>query len=230
MEESSIDYYNKSHLMSSSRKGYYQEKINYFISQLQGMKKKKMRILDIACNDGELTEKFSSFGEIIGIDINKNAIAACKKRGLKCVCADLSEITKSHEKYFDVVIAGDIIEHIFDTDEFLHNIHKVLKKEGKLLLTTPNLASFGRRLLLGMGKNPYIEYSSKLPSEEFNVGHIRYYTTRNLHDQLRISGFENISIQGDKINIVPGVSIPYQMAKYFPTMARNLMAVAEKSS
>ncbi len=195
----SEQFYNTSELMTSSRKGYYQEKIDYFITELKRSKKTKKRILDIACNDGELTEKFSAFGETIGIDINKKAIDVCKKRGLHCICADLSEITTSHKNYFDYVIAGDIIEHIFDTDDFLLNIRSVLHKDGKLLLTTPNLASFGRRLLLGLGRNPFIEYSTKLPSVDYNVGHIRYYTKKDLYEQLQTSGFTNITIQGERL-------------------------------
>jgi 2-polyprenyl-3-methyl-5-hydroxy-6-metoxy-1,4-benzoquinol methylase len=229
MKESD-QFYNTSELMSTSRKGYYQEKIDYFIAELKRSQKSKKRILDIACNDGELTEKYSAFGETMGIDINKKAIAVCKKRGLHCVYADLSEIIISHKNYFDYVIAGDIIEHIFDTDEFLLNIKAVLRQDGKLLLTTPNIASFGRRLMLGLGMNPFVEYSTKLPSIEFNVGHIRYYTKENLRRQLRATGFTHIDIQGDKINLLPGISIPYSLAKSFPTFARNLMATAQKNS
>ena len=40
----------------------------------------------------------------------------------------------------DLVIALEIIEHLFDTDFFLNEIHRILKPEGLLILSTPNLA------------------------------------------------------------------------------------------
>jgi len=44
---------------------------------------------------------------------------------------------------------------------FLEKIYKKLKKNGKLIITTPNSASLPRRILLLFGKNPLLEYSSK---------------------------------------------------------------------
>src|SRR3989339_802639 len=77
------------------------------------------------------------------------------------------------DNFFDIVIAGEIIEHIFDTDLFLAEIRRVLKSGGKLLISTPNIASLGRRLLLFFGGNPIIELS---PNEPDSSGHIRYFS------------------------------------------------------
>ena len=47
----------------------------------------------------------------------------------------VQEIT---ERTFDVVVAGDVIEHVYNQGLFLNNIHKHLNDEGKLIITTPN--------------------------------------------------------------------------------------------
>lgn len=45
-------------------------------------------------------------------------------------------------RQFDVVTAGDVIEHIHNPGLFLDNMHRHLKKNGLLLVVTPNVKSF----------------------------------------------------------------------------------------
>ncbi len=224
------DFYNSEQITDTSRLGYWPAKINFFISQLKEINSLRgnLKILDIGCNDGELLQKYTPFGEVLGIDINKKALEECRKRNLKCVYGDIESIADSYKDYFDVVIAGDIIEHVFNTDSFLSNTRKVLKKDGVMLLTTPNLASFGRRLMLLFGKNPFIEYSTLLPTPELNVGHIRYYTRQNLFDQLADQKFKNVQISGDRINLLPFLYLPAFIARLLPNLSRHFHVYAEK--
>lgn len=220
-------FYLSKDMMKTSRGGYYSEKKRFFLNALQHMPNTE-NILDIACNDGQLTESYAKYGRVIGIDINHEAIQECKKKGLECICCETEELLPAYNNFFDVIIAGDIIEHIFDTDMFLSNIYKLLKPSGSLLLTTPNIASLGRRIMLLRGSNPFIEFSTQLPTPSFNVGHIRYYTQKNLKEQLAINQFVNTHISGDRINFGKTLHIPYPVAKYFPFFARNLLVHATK--
>lgn len=221
-------FYSTKNLVDSSRRGYFPAKVVFFTETLRELASEKPRILDIACNDGELTKIYSQFGEVIGNDINAEAVTACRKRGLTCLHCDIADMPGRYDGSFDVVLAGDIIEHIFDTDEFLTKVRRLLRPGGRLLLTTPNLASLGRRAMLLFGHNPFVEFSTQLPSPSFNVGHIRYYTARNLQDQLRYHKFKNVRIAGDRINFSDHFFISLQIAKYLPSVSRNLLAYAEK--
>ena len=63
------------------------------------------------------------------------------------------------------------------------NVKKVVKKNGYIIYSTPNIASLGRRLMLLFGKNPYIEVSNHKEINLFNapvVGHIRYFTLNTM--------------------------------------------------
>jgi len=80
---------------------------------------------------------------IVGIDIEK--ITNEKNKMFNIGLPDFSsEIvsgdmeTYSFNKEFDVIIAGDVIEHVQNQGLFLSNIRKHLTKEGKLIITTPN--------------------------------------------------------------------------------------------
>ena len=229
--DSSKIFYNQSHLGQISTRGYYSEKIQFFLESLEHLSKNKnLKILDVACNDGQLTKLYTYYGEVLGIDINKQSISKAKKHGLNCQCIDFFSLSKKLNQKFDVVIAGDIIEHVFDTDAFLQKATQLLKPVGSLLLTTPNVASLGRRMMLLLGRNPYLEYSTTLPTIDINVGHIRYYTYSDLHSQLTNLKFNNISIFGDKINLTSTVALPHYLSKIFPKFSRNFMVICQKST
>lgn len=225
-------FYNSKNLTQISKRGYYVEKILFFtniLEELANKQQKKLNILDVACNDGYLTKIYTKYGDVLGNDINPNSIKQCRRRGLQCVNSDIEDLPKRYHESFDVIIAGDIIEHIFNTDAFLKRIFALLKGDGILLLTTPNLASLGRRAMLLFGYNPYIEYSCELPTKDFNVGHIRYYTYNNLLNQLKSQKFTNIRIYGDRINLTETIHLPLKIAWHLPKISRNLMVVAQKS-
>lgn len=222
-------FYNQGHLAEISKRGYYIEKINFFLNCLQSMAtKNRLRILDVACNDGYLSQIYSRFGQVTGVEMNKIAAAICKRKKINCLNKDIMDLPKKYHHQFDVVIAGDIIEHIFETDRFLKKLYSLLTPGGSLLLTTPNVASLARRIMLLFGLNPFLEFSTLLPYPEFNVGHVRYYTTKNLLTQLKLAGFTNVTIYGDKINLTRSLAIPYKIARFFPTVSRNLMVYCYK--
>jgi 2-polyprenyl-3-methyl-5-hydroxy-6-metoxy-1,4-benzoquinol methylase len=221
-------FYNQKHLSDISTHGYYKEKKEFYLENLKNLEGKDRKILDIACNDGALTKNYEKYGDVLGIDINKNAIAKCKKRGVKCLLSTVEDLPKKYDNYFDIIIAGDIIEHIFNTDDFLRNIHKKLKKGGILLLTTANVASIGRRIMFLFGKNPFLEYSTELPYKELNVGHIRYYTVGDMYLQMNHCGFVNTQVLGDRINLTEKLYIPRVVSKHLPTISRYMHVVAQK--
>ena len=64
------------------------------------------------------------------------------KKYNSCIVGDVSNGLPWQNEYFDAIFAGEIIEHIIDTDFFLDEINRVLNDKGQVVLTTPNAASF----------------------------------------------------------------------------------------
>ena len=226
------DYYSGKTRADLAHSGYYLEKIIFFdnaLKKLRGSAGRALRILDIGCNDGVLTKNYARYGKVVGIDINRQALRQARRdKNITYLCSDIAGIKTKYKASFDVVIAGDIIEHIFDTDQFLEDIKYVLTSGGRLLLTTPNVASLGRRIFLLLGLNPYLEYSTKLPNEDINCGHIRYYTAGDLRRQLLFHRYTIREFVGSRINLTPSFGIGFGLAKYFPNLSMCLMVHAGK--
>lgn len=130
------------------------------------------------------------------------------------------------KNYFDVVIAGEIIEHLLDTDKFLDNICRVLKPKGHLVLTTPNAASLGRRFLLLTGKNPYLETSF----HPLRGGHIRYFVKESLFILLKQHKFKVEYFTSDTVIFNYNQSLySTKLAKLIPTIGKSLIVKAKKT-
>lgn len=223
------NYYNNVSDFDLQRGGYYLQKIKFFednLAQLRKNLKRDLRILDIACNDGYLGKIYSQYGAVSGVDLNEEAVKKAKENSINAVMGNAFEIDKIFDgKKFDVVIAGDIIEHVFDTDLFLNKIYSVLDTNGVILLSTPNLVSLGRRILTVLGKNPFCEYSAK--SDGINVGHIRYYTVKDIKNQLKEIGFKDVRTETDTANL-PIKFIDKLVISFFPGFGREIHAKAYK--
>jgi 2-polyprenyl-3-methyl-5-hydroxy-6-metoxy-1,4-benzoquinol methylase len=186
-------------------------------------------VLDTGCRDGTISKMIENLGNYVeAIEISEFSIKKAREKGLKVYDLDLNapDWADKIEKRYDVVFAAEILEHVFETDLFLQNIHKVLKTGGILVLSTPNLASLGRRILLLLGRNPVTELNTR----EGQAGHVRYYVYEPLKDILRDNGFEVIEFTSDVVNFNSSASLcSTKLAKLLPTIGRSLIVKAVKN-
>ena len=75
---------------------------------------KKSKILEIGCSGGPLLKFLNKhgFNNTFGIDISKDAILYCKKKGLENVFFMDGTKTKFKNNFFDLIISSDSLEHI----------------------------------------------------------------------------------------------------------------------
>jgi SAM-dependent methyltransferase len=96
--------------------------------------------------------------------------------------------------HFDLVIAGEIIEHLlYDPMHMLLEARRVLAERGFLLVTTPNVGSITSvAKTLDGHDNPQIFFLYQRPAEGEvpEIGHMREYTAHELGEAVKAAGFE----------------------------------------
>ena len=104
---------------------------------------KKVRILDIGCGGGLLSEPMSRLGaNVTAIDASEKNIQVAKlhakQNNLKIdyICASPEKLT--NEKKFDVILNMEIVEHVEDINLFLKSCSKLLRKNGIMFVATLN--------------------------------------------------------------------------------------------
>lgn len=184
------------------RKKLYQVKASRWASKLAAGKKGTIRLLEIGCADGSFAAYVGrKIGAMTyGVDVAGEAIQQAKRVLHQATTHNAEERLPYAAKTFDLVIALEIIEHLYDTDFFLSEVRRVLKPGGHVILSTPNLASARNRYRLLVNQYPqYLEYSTR------GAGHIHLYTAPVLVAQLAQHGLRVNKIMGANIP-APGIT------------------------
>ena len=103
-------------------------------------RKSQLKILEIGCSYGYLSYALHKSGfDVKALDIAEGAINFAKKNfGDFFYNLDIKEFLKQTDEKFDLIIATEVIEHLKDPNNFLRDCTKLLKKEGQIILTTPD--------------------------------------------------------------------------------------------
>lgn len=152
-----------------------------FLKMINQLKiKQNAYILDCGTSTGANLRALrdNNFVNVVGIDNNDQAITFCQQKDLFPVqLGDICDIPFEDNK-FDLVLATDIIEHVENDEKALQEIYRVLKPQGKLILTVPafqflwgpqdDLSQHKRRYRLGM-------LLKKLNEAGFNILRKHYF-------------------------------------------------------
>ncbi len=157
--------------------------------------KKCKRLLDVGCGEGIIAPflKGKVFN-IYGIDKSKENLKEASRRGLitKYIDLDKKKIPFS-DCYFDVVTCLDVIEHVRSPVSLVREIYRVLKKDGLLIFSTPNIRFSDHLLRLII--NGHFPLTSEDKSA-YDGGHIHYFTFSDIKEILNSVGFVIIREEG----------------------------------
>jgi ubiquinone/menaquinone biosynthesis C-methylase UbiE len=140
------------------------------------------RVLDLGCGDGAFTAALSATGtHPTGADIAQGALERAREQhpGPANVRIEPHGPWPFPDAAFDAVWAGEVIEHVADTERWIDEVRRVLRPGGHLLVTTPKVGPLTR---LRRAPDPRGQ-------------HLRFYTRRTLHDLLVDMGFAEVRVR-----------------------------------
>jgi len=112
------------------------------------------RVLDLGCRDGALTKAYAEGNEIVGVDADREALAEAAKLGIETHWADLDQPLPFEDAGFDVVVAGELLEHLRDPRRVVAEVQRVLRAGGTFVGSVPNAYRLKNRLRFLAGRKP----------------------------------------------------------------------------
>jgi methionine biosynthesis protein MetW len=152
------------------------------------------RCLDVGCGSGGFAPLLATrFRQVSGVDLSHQLARQARSRGMLAVAADVDEGDLPFtEGSFDAVVCCDVLEHVFDPVNFVERLRRVLRPEGSLVVSVPNIRYWPRvRSLLG----GYFPRTTGDPNG-YDGGHLHYFATRNLEEILRQASLREVRTVG----------------------------------
>ena len=180
-------YQSKNYISHSSTKKGLINKVYHLVRSYQFLKKKKViqissnmkkgKILDIGCGSGDFLKYMDSSGwDADGIETDEGArIIAEKKLGRKI--EENLDLLREENKY-DVISMWHVLEHVYDVENYLKKVNKLLKKSGVLVVGVPNCASYDAKKY----KGNWVAYDLPI--------HLSHFRKKNIEALAKKSSFK----------------------------------------
>lgn len=170
------------------------------------------RVLEVGCSVGHVTEHLVAAGNtVVGVEIDRQAAEAALAwaSNVHVVDLDVQPLSQIESGRFDVIMLGDVIEHLRDPLTTLRDLLTLLDDDGRLIVSVPNVSHIDIRLMLLEGNWEY-QLDGLLDDT-----HLRWFTNKSLRRLLARLGFtaqrvERV-IQGigaSGLPITPGLHSP----------------------
>src|SRR5690606_5672816 len=147
------------------------------------------RVLDVGCGIGLNSLRAKGRGaHVTGIEIAPAAAAEARRRLDEVISVDLEDeaaLARALEgRSFDLMIFGDVLEHLARPDRVLARLSPYLADGGHVLISLPNVAAWTMRLTLLRGRWDYT------PSGILDETHLRFFTLESARRLVAGAGLE----------------------------------------
>ncbi|KSW29254.1 bifunctional 2-polyprenyl-6-hydroxyphenol methylase/3-demethylubiquinol 3-O-methyltransferase UbiG [Cellulomonas sp. B6] len=150
-------------------------------------------VLDIGCATGYLGSALAEQGcTVTGVEYDAEAAERAREVMSEVVVADLerSDLTELFPgRTFDVVVLGDVLEHLMHPEQVLASAVRLLAPGGSVVVSVPNVAHGSLRLALLQGRWDYRETGL------LDRTHVRFFTRQGVADLLRAAGLRPVDVR-----------------------------------
>lgn len=160
---------------------------NSSLKKILNFVEENKQIIDFGCATGYLANLLSRKGcTVTGVEINPDAAKIAEEHCEEVIVADLDVVSVTEilpNKKFDVAIFGDVLEHLRNPWQLLAETKNILKPDGYVVASIPNIAHGAIRLALLQGKFEYSELGI------LDNTHLRFFTGKTIEELFDNSGY-----------------------------------------
>lgn len=156
------------------------------------------QVLEIGCGEGFFASKLAANGNAVtGVDqlqaprfenVFEQYIAADLNEGIAGVAPALQR------QSFDRILLMDVLEHLLEPEQLLKDCHSLLKPQGQVLVSVPNVANINVRVALLFGRFNYTDRGI------LDRTHLRFFTRKSARKMLIAAGYEIVS---ERMTVIP---------------------------
>jgi len=166
---------------------------------------KGKRLLDVGSAQGVLAQKFTECGyEVTCIEGSAKLATIGMDKCHEMIVADLDEPLPQLKGQFDVIVYGDILEHLRNPMEVFTGFNRSLKPGGRVIVSVPNVANLWVRLNLLFGRFQYGDRGI------LDRTHLRFFTLSMFRDFLAKADLECDEITATPVPLLLLVAEPHQ--------------------
>ncbi|KST67355.1 glycosyltransferase [Mastigocoleus testarum] len=160
---------------------------NSSLKKILNFVEENKQIIDFGCATGYLANLLNRKGcTVTGVEINPDAAKIAEQHCEEVIVADLDVISITEalpNQKFDVAIFGDVLEHLRNPWQLLAETKNILKPNGYVVASIPNIAHGAIRLALLQGKFEYSELGI------LDNTHLRFFTRKTIEELFDNSGY-----------------------------------------
>ena len=146
---------------------------------------KGRKLLDVGAAQGVLAQRFTQLGfEVTCIEGSPELAALGKSKCHQMIVADLDKPLPALDGQFDMIVYGDILEHLRNPLDVFKGFNRSLRPNGRVIVSVPNFAHLWVRLNLLFGRFDYADRGI------LDRTHLRFFTLRSFRSFLNDAGLE----------------------------------------
>ncbi len=169
---------------------------------------KYSHVLEIGCGEGCFTRHLAASCEVWGVEMHNGAAAEAAEKMFKVIPGDYRQVAgQLPDRYFDLVVCNDVIEHMHDHDWCLESIKTKMAPGASLVGSIPNVRYFPLLFQLLIRKDWNYEEAGILDRT-----HLRFFTEKSLKRTLNQHGFVIEKFRGMRSPVREPLSLKTIMA------------------
>ena len=159
--------------------------------------KAESRLLDAGCGTGRNLVEFGKLGPATGMDPSEEAVEYCRRRGLENVRCGVLESLPFDASTFDVLLACDVLEHVYEDSVALNELFRVADTGAFLVITAP-------------------AYRWMWTEHDVQLHHFRRYTLGDLKRRVSKAGWTTVHSTYFNSILLPGIAAARVVSRFSP--------------